>query len=351
MINLNDTVSLMSAVERSKTPASLLLDTFFPIVPETAVTPTIEVQIKTGERRLAPFVIRGGKAVELKRGGFDDYFYKPPMMAPSRVIDPEMISDRGFGEGIYSTKTPAQRATEIQARDLADLQSAIVNRKNKMAGDLLTTGKYEIKGYADDGKLTVADTVDFNFTQKIVPTTTWDKAGATIYSDIKSASEKIQEASGMVPTVMIVGKNVAGYMLGNDQIMKWMGIPSTANLSMFNFAPRITSPQVAFVGRIPALNLEVYTYAESYMDDDGKLKGFIGDDDVIIGIPGRGRQYHGAVTLLNDAGMGYNTFVAPYVPYYSGNKESQELRLTMYSRCLIAPECITDFAVIKSKGE
>ena len=150
---------------------------------------------------------------------------------------------------------------------------------------------------------------------------------------------------------MIVGKNIAGYMLGNEQIMKWMGIPSTNNLSMFSFQPRITSPQVSFVGRIPALNLEVYTYAESYMDDDGKLKGFIGDDDVIIGIPGRGRQYHGAVTLLNDAAMGYNTFVGPYVPYYIGDKDSQELRLTMYSRCVIAPECITDFAVIKAKGE
>ncbi|MGP2526427.1 major capsid protein [Acidaminococcus sp. LBK-2] len=351
MIGLKDTVSLMSAVERFKAPASLLLDTFFPIIPETATTSTIEVQLKTGERHLAPFVTRGGKAVELARNGFDDFFYKPPMMAPSRVVDPEMLNDRGFGENFVSTKTPAQRAAEIQARDLADLQASIINRKNKMAADLLTTGKYDIKGYADDGKLTIIDTVDFNFTQKVVPTTTWDKAGATIYDDIKAASLKIQEASGMVPTVMIVGKNVAGYLLGNDQIMKWMGIPSTANLSMFNIAPRIVSPQVSFVGRIPALNLEVYSYAESYMDDDGKMKGFIGDDDVILGIPGRGRQYHGAVNLLNDAGTGYITYAAPYVPYYNGNKESQEMRLTMYCRCLVAPECITDFAVIKVKGE
>ena len=351
MIDIKNTVALMTAVDRSKAPASFLLDTFFPIIPDTATTSTIEVQVRTGERRLAPFVVRGGKAVELKRNGFDDFFYKPPMMAPSRVVDPDMLSERGFGEGVYSVKSPAQCGNEIQARDLAELQAAIINRKNKMAGDLLTSGKYDIKGYADDGNLTVIDTVDFNFNQKIVPSTTWDQAGATIYDDIRSASEKIQEASGMVPTVMIVGKNIAGYMLSNDQIMKWMGIPSTNNLSMFSFQPRITAPQVSFVGRIPALNLEVYTYAESYMDDDGKLKGFIGDDDVIVGIPGRGHQYHGAVTLLNEAATGYNTYVGPYVPYYAGDKMDQELRLTMYSRCVIAPECITDFAVIKAKGE
>ena len=351
MIDLKDIISLMSAVERFKTPASLLLDTFFPVVPETATTATIEVHIRAGERRLAPFVVRGGKSIELAREGFDDFFYKPPMMGPSRTISPDLLADRGFGEGIYSTKTPSQRATEIQARDLAELQASIINRKNKMAADLLTAGKYDIKGFADDGKQYVIDTVDFNFTQKLVPSTTWDQAGATIYDDIRNMSMKIQEASGLVPTVMIVGKNVAGYMLNNNQIMKWLGIPSAQNLTMFNFAPKITSPQVSYVGRIPALSLDVYTYAESYRDDDGTMKSFIGDDDVVLGIPGRGRQYHGAIPLLNEGGTGYDTFVAPYVPYYFANKESQELKLVMYSRCIIAPECITDFAVIKTKGE
>ena len=86
MIDIKNTVALMTAVDRSKAPASFLLDTFFPIIPDTATTSTIEVQVRTGERRLAPFVVRGGKAVELKRNGFDDFFYKPPMMAPSRVL-------------------------------------------------------------------------------------------------------------------------------------------------------------------------------------------------------------------------------------------------------------------------
>lgn len=79
-------------------------------------------------------MVRGGKAVELKRNGFDDFFYKPPMMAPSRVVDPDMLSERGFGEGVYSVKSPAQRGNEIQARDLAELQAAIINRKIRWRG-------------------------------------------------------------------------------------------------------------------------------------------------------------------------------------------------------------------------
>lgn len=351
MITLTDTVSLMSAVERFTTPATTLLDTFFPIIPETSATSTIEVQFRKGNRRLAPYVVRGAKSVNMTRDGFKSDFYQPPMMAPSRVIDPDMLDQRNFGESFYSTKTGAQRATEMQTRDLVELQNMILNRKNKMAADILTTGKCEIKGYADDGKEVIIDTVDYNWEQKVIPAKTWDQAGATIYDDIRNTSLKIQENAGMVPTVMIIGKNVAGYMLNNEQILKYLNVPNAQNLSMFNFQPRIISPQVMLVGRVASLNLEVYSYMETYLDDDGQVKPFLGDDDVILGVPGRGRQLHGAINLLNDPGNGYETFSAPYVPYYIGNRDNQELKLTMYSRCILAPETVDDFACIKTKGE
>ena len=273
------------------------------------------------------------------------------MRAARRVLDPDSIAQRGFGEGFYSTKTPAERAADLQAQDLADLQADIINRKNKMAADILTTGKCDIIGLADDGKKELIDTVDYGFDQKLIPTTKWDQAGATIYSDIKGMSEMIQQNAGQIPTAMIIGRHVFDYMLNNDEIMKWLAVPSRDNLGLMSIAPRIVSPQITRVGLIQALNLEVYTYGETYIDDDGTQKPFIGDDDVIIGITGRGRQLHGAVTLVNEAGTGYDTFVSPYVPYKFGNKEDQTVALTMYSRCVLAPECVGDWAVIKAKGE
>lgn len=351
MIDINKTIDLAQVMERITPSATALIDTFFPVVPTTATTSTIEVQFRKGARRLAPFIVRGAKGASMTRDGFKTEFYQPPMMGPSLVVDPELLNLRGFGEGVYSTKTPAQRAAEIQARDLKAELDAIMNRKNQMAAELLTTGKCEIKGYADDGSEVVVDTVDYGWEQKITPATTWDQAGATIYDDIRNASLQIQENARMVPTVMFVGKNVAGYMLNNDQILKFLNIPNAQNLSMFSFQPRVVSPQVMFVGRIASLNLEVYTYAETYLADDGTIKPFLGEDDVIIGIPGRGRQLHGAITLLNDAENGYNSFAAPYVPYYHGSKDTQELRLTTYCRCILAPETVDDFACIKTKGE
>uniref|UniRef100_UPI00242C0DDE major capsid protein n=1 Tax=Megasphaera elsdenii TaxID=907 RepID=UPI00242C0DDE len=223
------------------------------------------------------------------------------------------------------------------------------NRKAKMAADILQTGKCDIEGYADDGKTVLIDTIAFDFDHKVTPTTTWDKAGATIYSDIKNASELIQEDAGIVPTMMICGKNIADYLLSNDQIMKWMMVPTADNLSLIGFQPQIISPQITHVGRIKSLNLDVYTYAETYTDDAGKSQYFIDPDTAIIAIPGRGSQLHGACTLLNDAGTAYETFVAPYVPYYNGNKDTQVLSFYMYCRCVLAPQFVDDWAVIKAK--
>ena len=124
-INYKDTVALIEAVERMNPPASFLLDTFFPRIPNTSVTAVIEVQYRKGARRLAPFVTRGTKGINMKRDTVESQFYKAPMMGPRRVLDPDVINERGFGEGIYSSKTPEERAADAQAYDLTDLQNKI----------------------------------------------------------------------------------------------------------------------------------------------------------------------------------------------------------------------------------
>ncbi|MBQ7516014.1 MAG: major capsid protein [Schwartzia sp.] len=351
MIEYNDTISLMAAMERMKPPASFLLDTFFPQVPATATTNMIMVEYRKGGRRLAPFIVKGSKGVNMKRDTSSSATYIPPMVGPRRTIAPEDLAHRTFGETVYSTMTEAQRAAQMQARDLVELQDMIVNRKNKMAADILTTGKCEIKGYADDGQTVTVDTVEFNeWTQKLTPSTHWDQPGATIYSDIKGMSETIQENAGQIPTLMLCGKNVEEYLIDNAEIAKWLAIPNRENLAMLSLAPRFVSPQIRRIGLLQSLNLEIYSYAETYIDDDNTLKPFLGDDDVIIAIPGRGRQLHGAVTLLNESGTSYNTYIGQYVPYYNGNKDTQEMSLTVYSRFLLAPTWADDWALIKTKG-
>lgn len=343
-----DTYTLMQAMDRMKQPSSFLVDTFFPVVPPTAVTSKIAVEYRKGARKLAPFVIPGTNGVNTSRTGSKIDLYEPPMMGPRRVLSAEDLMDRQFGENIYTTRTPEQRANDILAKDLVELQNMVINRKNKMAADILLTGQCEIEGYAGDGQIAKTDTIKFeDWTQKLEPTTKWDQANADIYGDLAEMSNSIQENAGIVPNVAICGKNIMNYILGNTAIMKYLAIPNANNLSMMSFQPRLRAPQIMYIGTIMSLNLELYSYMETYVDDEGNVQSFIGDDDVIIGIPGRGRQLHGAVTLVE--GSSFKTYAGNYVPAYRANENDNTVSLAMYCRCVLAPESVDDWAVIKAK--
>lgn len=350
MISYNDTISLIKALERVAPPATFLLDTFFPNVEPIVNSSKIAVEYVSEGRKLAPYVV--GRAINLSRENSHIQIFTPPMIGARRVISLDDIEQRGFGETIYSTLTPAQRAGQLQAKDLLQLRASIINRKNKMAAEILTTGKHEIKSLADDGKMELASVVSYDgWKGLMIPQTNWSNATAKIYSDIKNASERIQQATGEIPTIMVIGKNVEEYLLKNTEIKNWLMIPNRENLGMMSLQPKYQYPSIRRIGYLSSLNMEIYSYMESYVDDDGQVKSFIGENDVIIGLAGKGRQIHGAVTLVDDRNISFSSYAAEYVPQYSGSKDSNTIELSVYSRCVLAPRMADEWICIKSCGE
>ena len=68
-VSMNDTITMMQAMERVKPPAAFLVDTFFSQVPTPATTAKIAVEYKKGQRKLAPFVVSGAGGVNVRRDG------------------------------------------------------------------------------------------------------------------------------------------------------------------------------------------------------------------------------------------------------------------------------------------
>ena len=274
------------------------------------------------------------------------------MVAPRRNISPEDIRHRAFGEMIYSQTTGAQRAAELINRDLIELKNYIEYRKEQMAAEILTTGKYQIKSYADDGKAYILEEVDFGWNQKITPAVHWDNPSATIYEDLYNASRLIQKNSEKLPTVMLCGENIEGYLMKNGRIKEILMVPNRDNLAMANIAPKFEGANgIRRIGYFPSLNLEVYTYLATYDDGANTNIPYIGVNDCIVIAPGQGRQIHGSVDVVNDAGNGYDTIAAEYVPKFSGDYDAQQVSLTVYSRFLLAPSPWADeWACIKTMG-
>lgn len=349
-MDFDDTRVLLAAVERAVKPTTTLIDTFFPNM-QTFNTEVVDMEYREGGRAMAPFVVPGTKGVNMARNGSTIRSYKAPLMKPKRTIEPADILMRGFGETVYSTKTPEERAAEIRARDLNELVDMCVRRQEWMAAQLLLNGSYSIEGYADDGKAQKVDTISFpGFKNKktLSGTDTWDNSTASIYDDIAEVSQKISRAAGEIPTVAICSNTVEKYLLNNEQILKYLMIPSRDNMALMSIQPQLIRPDLRRIGFISALNLELYAYDGGYLDADGNFVPYIPDDNIIIGVKGKGRRLFGAVTQLEGDGN-YHTYASQYVPKVTADVESDVTSLTLSSRCVICPDFLDSWATIKVK--
>ena len=103
-INIDDTRTLLQAIERTNPPTTTLIDTFFPAV-KTFLTNTVDMEYRKGGRRMAPFVVPGSKGVNMSRNGSQIRSYKAPLMRPKRTIEASDI-ERRVGKECRSRWSP-----------------------------------------------------------------------------------------------------------------------------------------------------------------------------------------------------------------------------------------------------
>ena len=295
--DMDSTRSLLGVIEQTHVPTTLLVDTFFGRE-VTYPTEYVEMDYKKGGRRMAPFIVSGSKGVNMGREGFTTRDYKAPMMAPKMTLTPEILKKRMAGETVYSTRTPQQRAEEYRAKDLADMIAMCTRRQEWMAAQALCYGAFDVKGYADDGKLQQTDKVTFDgFTNKLTLSGTdmWTNEGSDALGTMQTMSRTIRRLATKIPSIGICSEATGNVLLKNKSLNNMMLIPSRDNLAMVQFAPRLTSPEVARLGMVTSLNLEIYTYDAIYEEDGdtisewfyGSMNSFRLNDNFYT----RGRNY------------------------------------------------------------
>ena len=95
---ITDTYQLLDVVERIKPPSSYLTDMFFPNRMPVSYSTWVSTEFRAEGRILAPFVSKLGRGVNINRGTSRVFNYRPPMLAPRRVIGLDDIELRQFGE-------------------------------------------------------------------------------------------------------------------------------------------------------------------------------------------------------------------------------------------------------------
>lgn len=338
------TREMMAARDLTPPVRTFLQNTFFPDS-NTHVTEKVEFDVRKGKRVMAPFVAPrvGGKV--LTRQGFHTNQFTTPKIAPERPLTIDDISTRAIGENIYSQRTPEERENELLAKDYTDLEESIARRREWMCRQILFEGKIDIQD--EDEGLDIQ--VDFGFTNKYVLTTDqfWSVATVDPLPLLRNTRKDIIRKTGVAPDIMVF----AGDMI-EDFITNKFIVEAVNKLNMKNVViePRVVDPALTFYGRIQELDMDIYSYDEWFLNDEGEEEAIVPSGHVLIGhSKGEGAIEYGAVTQIED--KKFVTYEGELVPKQYADEKNEVKMFRLTSRPLPRPYDVDSWAVIEKGAE
>ena len=299
---------------------------------------------RKGSRKMAPVVHAGTGGVLMEREGFQTREIGFCTIAPERVIEINQLYGRSFGERVLGQMTPAERARKMQTKDLLEMRAAIQRRREHMARQVALTGKLEMFEYTNEGRSKKANLIaDYGFTNNFVPgadSANWDQVGAKIESDMQKMLDLAYAGLGFVEWI-IMAPDVANALLYNSDYVKRLDI---RNVDIGDINAKYRGQGVRFVGH-NIDGVEMYSFAGTYVDDDGLQKPIIPSGKLIMGHKGMLIEYHGPVTQVEKADGDPITYIKKEVPLKYSSIESNSTKNRLTSRPTIVPENIDGWVV------
>lgn len=313
-VSLFEPRTMMQMVSSEYRARSFLRDRYFSNK-KTFNTETVDIDIKgPGKRKLAPFVNRRLGGTQDFREGYKTTTYRPAYIAPYRVCTAEDAMQRLPGEQLYSGRSPNDRAAEILAQDLNEMDKEITRTEEVMCAQALTTGKILIKGEGVDDQIDFWADLAAGDKPKSTVSTLWTAAGADPLSDLRAVCRTIAQKSGLTPVEMIAGSKAV------DALINALKGDTTAfnsrRIDMGQIDPRQLEDGVSYIGGLRLPNLDVFTYDETYYDDAAaEEKPMIPADSVLIACRGvNTTRAYGLVDIVNVAANTHSFVEGDRVP-------------------------------------
>lgn len=347
-IDIYKTSTMLAAIKQMTPATSFLRDRYFPSgAGDVFPTEKVLIDIKdAGGNKLAPVVLPRKGSISVEREGFSTYELAPPLVAPSRPLTIDDLNKRGFGEDLFSDKTPAQRQAEVLSQDLHDFDEMHTNREEYIASKCLFDNGYVLKQYADKYGEGEYKEFELKFYDEGVnpaqyaPNTMWSATGADILGDLLQMVRMLT-TKGNAATEVLLGVDVADALLSNATIKELLDI---RNFNIGNISP-VTLPQGAArlgVLNVGGRNIDLLTYDGTYIDEEtGAVTYYVPEKKICVTAPGAGRGLYGAVTQMEQGDGQFHTYTGKRVPQYWADKTGREL--TVSSRPLLVPKTRNPF--------
>lgn len=278
-VDMFETRTMMDALREMKPPRTFLLDSFFPRV-RTFATKAVDVDIKKGKRKLAPFVSPVLEGKVMTRDGFTTSTFEPAYVKPKRPTTAQHLLQRQPGEAVYTgTLSPQQRAARILGEDLATLTESITRREEWMAAQALLTGKVLVVGDGVDRE------VDFGMSAThlvtLAGTDLWtDQANSDPIKDLRTWRRTNSQDSGVTDDRCVFGSDVIDAFIDHPKVKDKLNL-RRAELGQINVQQ--LPDGVTYWGYLSDPGLDIFTYDEWYIDDAGNEQPMVPVNKVIMG--------------------------------------------------------------------
>lgn len=342
-INIYQTQTMMAAVNQMAPATSFLRDHFF-TTDAGDMFPTEEVLLEYRDvsgNKLAPVVLPRKGSIDVAREGYRTDKMAPPLIAPSRPLTIDDLNKKGFGENLFSDRTPAQRQAEILMQDLADFDRMITAREEHIAAQCIFNNGYVLKQYADKYGESEYKEYKLNFYDGAVnpaqyaPSTMWSATGADHIGDLFQMILMLTRKGNNASEVLL-GSDAADALLKDATIQKLMDL---ARYNVGEIAPVALPQGAARLGRLNIRGhvIDLLTYDGTYVDEEtGKVEMFVPAKKIAVSAPGAGRAMYGCVTQMEQDDRQFHSYMGRRVPRYWADKEGRSL--TVSSRPLLAPK-------------
>ena len=340
-VDILSTHSLLMAVEELTPAKTFLRDRYFPTNTATDVFSTNDVLVdyKDGNKKAAPFVAPRKEGVTVLRSGYNTKRFTPPYIAPRRALTIDDLSQRGFGEALFTQLTPEQRQVTFMMRDAEELGELISRREEIMAAETMLTGGCVMKHIAEDLENPEEFEIRFYDEQAnpytYTPTTSWDAEGADIMGDLRAMISLLTK-KGLPASELVCAPDVASAIVENETIQKYLDI---RRYELGTVDPSELPAGAALVAVLNVFGrmISIISYDETYTADDGTETPFIPAGSAILTAPAAGRTLYGAVTQLEQADGEFHTYTGTRIPKYLSSPENNSRTLTIKSRPLMMP--------------
>jgi hypothetical protein len=300
--DLYGTATLLPVVRVAPVESAYWMDNFFTRELTFDTEQVMFDRIQT-YRRMAPFVSPVVQGRVMRSRGFETRAFRPAYVKPKHIVDPNRQFARTVGEtpGLGSL-SPAARWNQAIAENLREERNSIQRRENWMAAQAIIHGRVTITG--EDYPTQVVDFLrDNGLTYIPVGTARWGKADADPLGDIARLRTLAFKKSGSVITRLTMGLDAFDLFFADADVQKLLktelgAIPRTSDSVLSAFGS--TDTPFEYRGVLQGANgqgrVEVYTYNETYEDEDYNEVAMMSSYDVIGTGPGiQGVRCYGAI--------------------------------------------------------